>query len=371
MVILIFVLTLGLLVFVHELGHFLAARAFGISVDEFGFGFPPRIFGVRRGKTLYSLNWIPLGGFVKIKGVAGDDAAKVGFNDPDSFAVQKPWKKFSILFAGIAMNVLLGIVLLTIGFRIGLPLSIGEDIPHANVRDVGIHILSVQPSSPAESLGLVTGDTILFVDNTAFQTTEDLRAYLAGHPDQDIRVQWKRGEETKEGAVRLSNQEGKGMLGVSLGKTGIVSFSLPWAFLMGIQSTFSMVGQIFIALGDVVRGLVIERTVREDLSGPIGIAIMTGEAARLGFIYLLQFAAILSVNLAVFNVLPIPALDGGRLLFIVIERIRRKPVSERIEAIVHNAGFLFLIALVLLVTFRDVVRWKDTFISFFDRLFSL
>lgn len=369
MAILIFILTLGLLVFVHELGHFLAARLFGISVDEFGFGFPPRLLGIKRGNTVYSINWIPLGGFVKIKGVAGDDTSKERFQDPDSFAAAKAWKKFTILFAGIAMNVVLGIILLTIGFRIGLPLSIGEDIPHAQIRDVGIHILSVKASSPAESLGLAVGDTLVSINEATFQTTDELRGYLSEHPDQEIRVQWKRGNDSRDGTVRLSNEEGKGILGVSLGKTGIVSFALPRAFLMGIQSTFGMVGQIFIALGDVVRGLVIEHTVREDLSGPIGIAVMTGQAAKLGFIYLLQFAAILSVNLAVFNVLPIPALDGGRLLFIVIESIRRKPISERIEAVIHNTGFLLLIALVLLVTFRDITRYKETFVSFFDRLF--
>lgn len=369
MAILIFILTLGLLVFVHELGHFLVARAFGISVDEFGFGFPPRIFGIKRGNTVYSINWIPLGGFVKIKGVAGDDAAKERFADSDSFAAARTWKKFCVLAAGIVMNILLGITLLTVGFRIGLPLSLEQDIPNATTRNAQIQILSIQSPSPAESVGLQPGDALVSINTATFLSTDDVRNFLAERPGQEIHLQWKRKETVREGTVRLLNQEGRGMLGVSLGKIGIVSFSLPRAFLMGAQTSFGMAGQIFVALADVLRGLVVEHTVRPDLSGPIGIAVMTGQAARLGFIYLLQFTAILSVNLAVFNVLPIPALDGGRILFVLIERVRRKPLNERIEALIHNTGFVFLLALVLLVTARDVARFKDVLFSFFHKLF--
>lgn len=367
MVVLLFILILGLLVLVHELGHFVAARIFGIGVEEFGFGFPPRLLKVKRKnwKTMLSFNLIPLGGFVKIKGAAGDDAHEEGYKDTDSFFVQKAWKKFSVLFAGIGMNIVLGMVLLSIGFTIGMPMST-EGLPAGTkVRDPKIQIISVEKGTPAEHAGLQTGDALLSIDDTTFSTPSDVKDYTAVRAGQESVVRWKRGDQLSSATVTLADVNGRGVLGVSLDQTGVVSYPFFKAIWTGITSTLFIIVQIFIAFWDLLYTLIARQTVSGDIAGPVGIAVLTGQIAQLGFIHILQFTAILSINLGVFNFLPIPALDGGRILFVLIEKIRRKPISQKLEAAVHNMGFLFLLLLVLVITVRDISKF-----TLFQNLFS-
>ncbi|MBI4599240.1 RIP metalloprotease RseP [Candidatus Uhrbacteria bacterium] len=360
--ILLFLLVLSILVFVHEFGHFVTAKKAGMKVEEFGFGFPPRLWGVKRGDTVYSINWIPLGGFVKIKGESGDQA-----HDPDSFASKPAWKRFIVLIAGVAMNFLLAGVLLSIGLMVGLPTVVGDDVsPRARVSEEVVHVASVLSESPAARAGVQGGDTLVSIDGTVFTSSDEARAYIRSHSESDVSLSLKRGEgEYVTAIMRAEPLSEAGTVGVGVGLVTTALISYPWyeALVQGFVLAGLLTWEVLRAFGQLLSNLVVHQTIAVDLAGPVGIAVMTGEAAKLGFTYLLQFAAVLSINLAIVNVLPFPALDGGRILFLLIEKIRRRPVNERIEAVVHNLGFGLLMALVLLVTYRDIVRFSGDFLS--------
>lgn len=354
--ILLFLVILSVLVFVHEFGHFIVAKKSGMKVEEFGFGFPPRAFAVRKGDTEYSVNWIPLGGFVRIKGESGEHRA-----EPDSFSAKPKWKRFLVLVAGVAMNFLLAGVLLSAGFMVGLPTSIEGDLPaNANVAETQLQVVTVAAGSPAERAGVSAGDELVSMDGAVFDTAEAARDYIRAHGDGGI-VTVVRKQDDAFATVTLTSEDlaSAGVHGVGLGlvKTGLVSFSFFPAIAHGFVAATSYTVEVVRSFADLVRNLVVTQRVSVDLSGPVGIAVMTGQAADLGVVYLLQFAALLSVNLAVVNILPFPALDGGRILFLLIEAIRRKPANHQVEAVVHNVGFALLMALVLLVTYRDFVKF--------------
>ena len=372
--VLIFIIILGLLVFVHELGHFLVARRNGVMAEEFGFGFPPRIFGLYKTKngkrklmwgskdvestdTIYSLNWIPLGGFVKIMGEDGEEK-----KDPKSFASKSPFTRTRILAAGVAMNFLLAAVLLSIGYFVGIPQAV-DDAASGNLKNEKIQIIETIPGSPAEQMGIQVGDQIVgasvgsdrIVD---FKTVEEVQNFINAKKGQEIKLDVKRGNETLalSGTPRTDFPASEGALGISLVKTAEVSY--PWyeAIWRGAKTTVDLAGMIIVAFGNLLWKLITGHSVGMDVSGPVGIAVLTGQVAKLGFIYILQFTALLSVNLAIINILPIPALDGGRILFILIEKIKGKAVSQKFEARAHNIGFALLITLMVVVTFRDVAR---------------
>ncbi len=354
--ILLFLVVLSLLVFVHEFGHFIVAKKSGMKVEEFGFGFPPRAFSIKRGDTEYSINWIPLGGFVKIKGESGDHR-----EDTDSFSSKPAWKRFLVLIAGVSMNLLLAIALLSGGFMVGLPTAIDETLPaNAQVTDAKMQIASIASQSPAERAGLVSGDVLVSMDALPFETAESAREYIGEHGDAGIELVVKKQDGTfvtkTVTAEDLVNVDVHG-IGVGLVKTGLVSFAPHLAIYHGTIATAAYTIEVVRAFGDLLTNLIVHQRVSVDLSGPVGIAVMTGEAADMGIVYLLQFAAILSINLAVVNVLPFPALDGGRILFLFIETIRRKAVDQRTEGIVHSVGFALLMGLVILVTYRDFVKF--------------
>ncbi len=354
--ILILVIVLSVLVFVHELGHFVTAKMAGIKVEEFGFGFPPRLAGVKRGDTIYSLNWIPLGGFVKIKGESGGSA-----HERDSFSSRKPWQRALILCAGVAMNLVLAWFLLSVGYMIGLP-QVAEDLPAAaSVSNAKIQVYSVLKNSPADLAGLETGDTIIALDGRLVGSVNDFRDFTASHEGVPITVSVSRDGASLDKPVvpkRLS-ETGQPGIGVAIVKTGLVSY--PWylAPVEGLDATISFVREIWAAFYGLFRDLFAARGVSVEFSGPVGIAVLTAEMVKLGFRYLLQFTALLSVNLAVINILPFPALDGGRVLFLAIEKVRGRAVSARIENLTHNIGFALLMLLVLVITYQDVVKFGD------------
>lgn len=368
---LIFIVILGFLVFIHEFGHFLAAKRAGIKVEEFGFGFPPRIFGIEIKGTIYSINWIPIGGFVKIKGESGEHR-----KDKDSFAAQKIWKRGIILSSGVGMNFLLTILLLIIGFSIGIPSVIDQKISsRAKIRDLKIQIFSVVEGLPAEEAGLQMGDTIVKIDDQKFTAIEELQAYNQTLESDSVQLEIDRGGQilTKEvGLVEIEeNGQEKKAIGVNLVETGIVSY--PWyqAIVRGIEATLFITWQIILAIVNILKNLVVSQQLAADISGPVGIAVLTGQVANLGFVYILQFAALLSLNFAIINFLPFPALDGGRLLFLIIEKIRGKAVNANLESIIHNIGFALIILLLLTVTFRDITRFKEDIIGLFKGLSNL
>ncbi|MBI2473308.1 RIP metalloprotease RseP [Candidatus Uhrbacteria bacterium] len=355
---LIFLIVLSLLVFVHELGHFLMAKRMGMKVEEFGFGFPPRIWGIKRGETTYSVNAIPLGGFVKIKGESGEHS-----HDEDSFASKKAWQRFLVLIAGVAMNIFLAVALFSVGYMIGLPSVIDDSLPSsARVMDEKIVVMQVLENSPAQAAGIVSGDEIVSVGGIAFTRDEEARAYFAQHAGEGVEVVVKGEDETLRTLTLTSTYlpEAK-TTGVGIGflSTGLVAYPFFQAIGQGISTTYQFTFEILKAFGSLIRDLVVTQQVSMDLSGPVGIAVMTGKVAAMGLIYLLQFTAVLSINLAIINVLPFPALDGGRILFLLIEKIRGRAVNQKIEVVVHNLGFMLLMVLVVLVTYKDFVTFGD------------
>ncbi|MDO8425207.1 MAG: RIP metalloprotease RseP [bacterium] len=372
-----FLIVLGLLVFVHELGHFLVARKSGMDVEEFGFGFPPRLVGFQRrdgrwhvvgaraqwqegDPTIYSINWLPLGGFVRIRGENGGEGAS-----PRSFVGQPRWKRAMVLVAGVAMNLVLAVVLFTTVFAVGAPQMV-DDLPaSARVRDVQTTVVSVLKASAADAAGVLPGDAVQQINGVPLPDPDAVRAYIQEHLGQELAVTVVRDGATlvvtaTPGPLPGTDRAG---LGVELVTTGIVSYPLHRAAWEGVRTTGFVVVEIARALGRLVVGLFTEQAVTVDIAGPIGIAVLTGQVARLGITHLLQFAAVLSANLAFINIFPFPALDGGRLLFLGIEAIRRRPLSRRVEGAIHAVGFAFLMGLVLVVTFRDIATFGGGFLA--------
>lgn len=374
--VIIFILVLGLLVFVHEFGHFIVARRNGVRAEEFGFGFPPRIFGVyknQHGKwrivwgskdvksldTIYSANWIPLGGFVKITGEDGEEKG-----NPASFAAKSPFTRIRILAAGVLMNLVLAVFLFSLSFYFGVP-QVADEVTNGNVSAEKIQITDIGKGTPAEAMGLRMGDEILGAtsgdgNEIKFSSVEEIQKYASDNKGALITLDIKRGSKNLElsGTPRAEFPEGEGPLGIGLVKT--VEVRYPWyqAISEGTKYTFSLVITFITFLAGLVWRLIVGQPAGLDaVSGPVGIAVLTGQVADLGINYLVRFAGMLSVNLAIINALPIPALDGGRIFFILIEKIKGSAVSQKIEQRAHSIGFALLISLMVIVTFRDVMRF--------------
>ncbi len=365
--VLIFIIVLGLLVFVHELGHFVVAKRAGMQVDEFGFGFPPRVLGVYQsasGKkwvlgggqpkdatsTVYSLNLIPLGGFVKIVGENNDAP-----DNPNSFGKKSFISRLSVLIAGVLMNAVLAWVLITVCLVIGVPTVLDEQasVPSGTVLSTPvITLLDVNAESPAERAGLKVGDSIVSIDGVSFQSITDLQKYVGDRKGQQFKfIVTHGGTEQKQLIVEslADPPAGTGPTGIALGLVGKLKYPFIKAIVTGFTTTGEQMYAIVKGLGKLVTGGV----ELNQLGGPVKIAQLTGEASKLGFVYLLQFAAFLSLNLAVLNALPIPALDGGRILFLIIEKIRGKANNQRVEQAFNAFGFLALLLLMLIITVND------------------
>ena len=377
---------LGLLVLVHEAGHFTAARRAGVKVEEFGLGLPPRIFGFyknQEGKwkpvglktkeaasTIWSLNWVPLGGFVKIKGEEGQASA-----DSDSFAHKSVLQRIWIISAGVLMNVILAVILLSISLAAGSPQIISEtDLrAGAKIKEDKIRILEVLPNSPAQKAGLEVADSILEVDGQPFKKIEGLQDYMDQKVGSSITLKIERKDEIliKEVTPEILAETNRGGMGVALVKTGIISY--PWylAPWYGFLETMKMIGGIISGLYLVFKSLITSRELIGEVYGPVGIAGLVGDAVKLGFLYILQLTAALSVIIAVINFLPFPALDGGRVFFLLIEGLRGKPVNQRLETLMHNIGFALLMILVVIVTFRDIARISSGFLGWWQKISGL
>jgi regulator of sigma E protease len=385
----IFIVVLSVIVFIHEMGHFYSAIKFGVKVDEFGLGLPPRIFGIQKidgkfkfvwgkkpikegGPTIYSLNWFPIGGFVKIKGEGGEEAEAL-----DSFASKSIWKRMIIISAGVIMNIVLTIFLLIIGFTLGMPAVVDEDTTSgAIVSAKNIQIIELVESGQAKSAGLEVGDIIVSMNGDDFSGISELNEYLIANEGHELEVILdRRGKEvTKDvlvGKYIADNGEEVTGLGIGLIETAIVRY--PWylAIWKGITATFVWLVTIVVAFASIIKNLIVGAPTGVEVAGPVGIAVLTGQAAKLGFVYLLQFTALLSLNLAIINIMPFPALDGGRLLFLIIEKVRGKAVKQEWENVIHNVGFLILMGLVLLVTFGDVVKYGGGFFNMLKGLVGL
>jgi len=435
MTILIFLAVLAVLVLAHELGHFLAARASGVKVEEFGFGFPPRLFGVQlfrrqrlekvaeketveleissgqnlagekiieekitdrvteidqlreekkwrwvlgngdfsrvsgeaggREGTVYSFNLIPLGGFVKIKGEDEEDWSA------DSFNSQSGWKKTLIITSGVIMNVVLAAVLFSVGYLVGLPSLTDKIADESVIKDRRLEIIQVLPGKPAEQAGLQAGDAIVGLGALFNPRLTAMQDYVNAHRSEEISVTVLRGEETLTKKITPIVYEGTGRGGIGVGIAEFGTVKYPWylAFYHGSKDCVIYIKDIFVAFYDLIKGLFQGRGAADAVSGPVGIAVMTGQAARLGLLYLMQFVAVLSLNLAVVNILPIPALDGGRLLLYGIGRIVRRRSFVRFERTAHAIGFALLMLLVAVITVNDIGHFKGIFVNFWDKIF--
>lgn len=409
---LIFLLVLSILVFVHEFGHFITAKRAGLRVDEFGFGFPPRVVGIRKksvilspdatvgvkdpvhlktgfftpfrmtgweivwgtpknfnvreGNTLYSLNALPFGGFVRIKGEGGE-----GANEQDSFANRKAATRIWIIAAGVLMNLVLAILLMSAGYMVGFPQVVeGALSKHAQVSDKHIQIMGVLPDGPAEKSGIEVGVRLLSAGGREVSEAEEFKALVTEALGRPLPIQVEREGVKSEVTVTpvILEQTGGAGIGVAIANIASVRYPFWLAVPKGVELTFELTGAIVSAIGGLIRDAILGKPVGADLAGPVGIAVLTGAAARQGFIYLLQFIAVLSINLAILNIIPFPALDGGRILFVLIEKLRGRPVARRVEGWIHGIGFALLMLLVLSVTVRDLGRYGGRIVEFFKGL---
>ncbi|KKP28474.1 MAG: Membrane-associated zinc metalloprotease [Parcubacteria group bacterium GW2011_GWA2_31_28] len=349
----LFIIVLIVLILIHEIGHFFTAKFFGIKVEEFGLGFPPRIFIWGKGKTKYSLNWLPFGGFVKIKGENGEKV-----NDKDSFSSRPLFQRSMVLISGVFMNFLLAAILFSVGFFIGLPIidqGQGKELQNAKVQ-----ILQVAKESPAEIAGLKLGDNILEIKNAEsvaiIENVKDAQNYINEHKGEYIILKIEREKEIfeKEVFARENYKSDQGSIGISLSKVGLISY--PWylALIEGFKKATLNFIAIIIAIIILIKDLIVSGEISGDIVGPIGIARLTGQFYDLGISYLISFVGIISLNLAVLNILPIPALDGGRLFFAIIEKIRRKAMNRELEAKIHGIAFIILIVFIIIITFKDI-----------------
>lgn len=339
---LVFVFILGLLVFVHELGHFLAAKRLGVRVEEFGFGYPPRIWQKKIGETVYSINAVPLGGFVKMTGV--DDFVS---KDPKAFTNKSLWKRAIILSFSILANFFLAVLVFSLVFSLGVP------------EPVRVTTEDVVAGSPAESAGLQKDDLILAVNEVEIKDGGGLVNEVKQHLGETVALRIKRGEEVfgLEIIPRQEYPEGEGPLGIGI-KTHFEKKSYPlWqAPIIGITESLKLTGMMLQGLRQMFADLILRQIIPKDVAGPVGIAQLTGEAVSFGGLAVLQFIGFLSLNLALVNLLPLPALDGGRLLFVLIEGVSGRKVYPRVQGQIHTAGFVFLIILMVLVTVQDLNR---------------
>ena len=359
--ILLVVLIFGLLVFVHELGHFVAARRNGVEVEEFGFGFPPRAFGKKVGKTIYSINWLPLGGFVRMKGEDGADVSK------GSFGAAPFFKKFKILTAGVIMNALTAFVILVALCYFGMPAAVARTLssaPVAREQVANVLVLTVAKDSPAAKSGIVVGESIVSINGEKLKTEQDLTAAtkrLAG--TKATMVVRKKDGTTRVVDVQLRDaEEGKkgGFLGVSPFETHTVSYGRR-APLVAAQMTVAMLWGTFKGFVLGVAGLLhiggkAGGEAAATVTGPVGIVVLLSNVLQLGAGYILFFVATISASLAVVNILPIPALDGGRTFLLLVQRFTGKSLSPEGEGRVHMIGFFLLIGLMILITVFDVQR---------------
>ncbi len=348
---LLVVVGLSLLILGHEAGHFFAAKMFGLKIDEFGFGFPPRIAAWRRGETEYSLNWLPFGGFVRIAGERGEfemvnpDSADGGGAGREAagaagsrlLSAQPAWKKSAIMLAGVFMNFLLGWLLLSLTLMSGAPRA--------------LVIASVAPHSPAAAAGLVPGDVI-----RGYAAPQDFISYVDAHRGTQISITIDRGGKTAETAVvpRVHPPAGQGAIGIGLAEAGTAREGFFAALRGGFIDACAISWITIIAFGHLIAQLFSRGTLPAGVVGPVGIFGVAEETGRIGLVYLLQLIGVISLNLMVVNLIPFPALDGGRFVMAIIEKIKGSAIPYKVEAWINGAGFALLLALMALLTIRDV-----------------
>ncbi|MEK7559309.1 MAG: RIP metalloprotease RseP [Patescibacteria group bacterium] len=355
--IIVFLLILTLLVLIHEAGHFFVAKFFKIKVEEFGVGLPPRAFGIKRGETLYSVNWLPIGGFVKLYGEddAGGGSVKIKSGEKLSgdlgraFYARPVWQRALIIVAGVFMNFLLAVVIITYFFGIA-----GVQTPGDKVI-----ITEIVKNSPADISGLKSQDVVTSLNGMKVTSPSQIIETTRKHLGEKITLEIRRNDETKKVEVtpRKNFPADEGPMGVAISSNVVVTKYPLWqAPFVGLIEALKYSWLILAGLFGVVSQLLTQAQIPKGVAGPVGIAQLTGQFIAVGPLAVLSFVSLLSLNLAILNVLPIPALDGGRLFFILIEGALGKKVSRSFESKAHAIGMAILLALIAIITLSDLIR---------------
>jgi len=346
--VLLFIVVFTVIIAVHEFGHYITARLLGMRVLEFAFGFPPRLAGIKHAGIDYTLNWIPFGGFVRILGQDDFSIKQEGEGDPQAFTSKPWWSQAIVLVAGVTMNFVLAIVVLTAAFALGTTGPTGE-----------VRVIEVAAGSPAQAAGLQTGDIVVSVDGRKVDNTRALINYTRSKAEQEISLEVTRNGRPLPAIVttpRSEPPEGQGPLGIKIEEPqGPKAVTLPEAFREATALTGEVVQQIAELPGQLIGGRS-GGPAAPEVTGPIGIIQITGQVAELGLPTILKLVGVLSVNLGVLNIVPFPGLDGGRLLFVLIAGIFKKRFSPQVEAAIHAVGFLLLLGLLVVVSISDIRR---------------
>jgi len=335
-------------------------------VEEFGFGFPPRIFSRKIGDTLYTLNLIPLGGFVRLFGESGSDAGA-----KDSFAHQPFRAKIGIVLAGVVSNVVLSLTILTVLLSIGTAQPLTRVYPGATIAKQRLYVAQVLPKGPADEAGIAGGDSVLTVNGTAVTTVEALQGMVEKAAGAPVMVEIERKKEVRKISVTpkaLPELDGRRALGVVLEPIATIRYPFYLAPFYAAAESWQLTKEMLVVLKTMAQKLIVQRSVRNvGVTGPIGIAVLSGRVARAGIESLLYFIALLSLNLALLNVLPLPALDGGRGAILIGERIVGKRLERRIETVIQLTGIAFIITIALMVTIEDLRMYAPMFANAFTR----
>lgn len=360
MSIIIFLLILAVLIFVHELGHFIVAKKFGIRVDEFAIGFPPKIWSKKYGETTYAINLIPFGGYVKIFGENPNEESTNGPDSARSFVnVSRP-KQATVLVSGITFNLLFAWIILSISFMSGLTTSV-RDSYSSYIKEPYVMVIASQADSPARLAGLVGGETIISLESDGKKINATNIAEVQnfiGNSASPIKMEYKKGGELKFATITAIEgliDEGKA-IGIAMDAVGMVKLPAHKALFEGAKLTIATTKNVAIGLYNFIFDAIRGKADFSQVTGPVGIVGLVGEASTLGVVYLMSFSAFISINLAVINIIPFPALDGGRLLFVAIEAVRRRAISSKIANALNGIGFALLILLMLVVTYKDIIK---------------
>lgn len=363
--VILFIVVLSILIFVHELGHFLAAKWSGMRVDEFAIGFPPRIYAWKRGETEYAINALPIGGYVRIHGENPNQESLEGTDASRSFTAKPRWKQAIVLLAGVTFNMLFAWIAIILGFMVGFPVST-DYLPGKEYSDVKVVITDVDTQSPAYRAGIQAGDEIVSLSKGEAQNAETIwstdipriQAFIQSATNTPILLGLFRNSvsTTTEVTPTLSSETGVPALGVGLGTIGTLQLPIHEAMYHGTIVTYRMTIGIAQGLYTFFTGAFSGGEVLSQVAGPVGIAKLVNAANEMGFVYLVSFVALISINLAIINILPFPALDGGRLVFVAIESIIKRPIPYAFANAVNLIGFVLLLGLMLVITVSDVLK---------------
>lgn len=376
LVFIVLIITLSIIVMIHELGHFVAAKKLGVRVEEFGVGIPPRLFGKRIGETIYSVNLLPFGGFVKLKGEDEVNTSSEARKDPENFASKSPLQRIVILAAGVSMNLVLGVVfyyaiLALNGFgSLSIPLFFDYQFKFGRSEVIDTTVLSFIEESPALLSGIEAGEAIVSLDGVPVSSVKDVREYVANKEDMPVQVsvvdlrQASRPVRTVEVKPQWFEEAEGVVLGVQLSPSVSIHYdSKAERLLSGPLHSYNILSYTGYTLGNLVKLSFKERDispVADSVSGPVGVYSVIDGIFKFGgpkaYLGLMDLVALMSVSLAVINLLPFPALDGGRIFFVFLEGVWGRRVLPKVEEMLHRWGMVALLVVLVMVTARDILR---------------